>query len=324
MSALFRCFGVAVLAGLLTASPANAANLTIDTATLDAGRLKIAGGAPPGTLITIPGTAFQRTANAQGEFGFNIVYRTPNCIIVLASGPDRLSVLIDSCAPGVLNRGTWDNGVQYQAGDLVQRVGSTWYALRANKNKQPGASGTGADWRLFAQRGPVGVEGPDGPQGVQGIQGPQGVAGPPGSQGPPGEDGEEGPQGEDGQAGDSGIFAGAEIRTKTCTIVADYNDDNDFIPGASEGTGVCVVSCDLNDAAVTGWSLNLNSGGSGNAPGVVDPEYVIDEYGALYDYYGMFVVAEGVDDLIYASDVTVAIMCLPDEPSPIEPPEIGQ
>ena len=91
MSALFRCFVAAVLVGLLATSPADAANLTIETATLDAGRLKIAGGAPPGTVIKIPGTTFQRTANAQGKFGFNIVYRTPNCIIVLASGPDRLS-----------------------------------------------------------------------------------------------------------------------------------------------------------------------------------------------------------------------------------------
>jgi len=172
MSLVLRCIGAIALAWTLAASVAEAANLTIQTATLRAGRLLIVGKGPVGTLVRIQGTLFENRADAQGAFRFNVVYRTPNCIIPLVSGADTLFVLVDSCAPGVLERGNWSGSVQYYSGDLVQRAGSTWYALRANKNKLPGAVGTSLDWSLFAARGPVG---PRGPAGLPGDDGPPGA-----------------------------------------------------------------------------------------------------------------------------------------------------
>lgn len=311
MPDIARYASACALALLMVVSAGSAAELAIQTATIQSGRLLIVGQAPVGTSIAIKGTSIQTVADAQGTFRFNPVYRTPSCIIVLTSGPDSLSVLIDKCAPGILQRGNWAQAVQYFSGDLVQHAGSTWVALRDNTNKQPGLGATTADWRVFAARGPVGPAGPTGPRGLQGAQGARGLKGDDGPGGPAGDDGATGPRGFVGAAGASGIFAGAEVRTKTCDSLGDYNGY------------YCVIACDEGDAAVTGWSNNPNS--EGNAEGVDAPDlaFTDDDFGG--GFFGSFVVAEYVGDPETADDVTVAIMCLPNVASPIVPPEeIGQ
>lgn len=307
MTAMLWRVSTLALISLFAAGQAAAANLTIQTATLQSGRLLIAGTGPAGTLVTILGTSFQSRANTSGVFRFDIVYRTPSCIIPLVSGADVLSVLIDRCAPGVVNRGAWAATPQYLAGDLVQHAGSTWFAVRANKNKQPGLAATIADWRVFAARGPVGPTGPTGPRGLQGALGPRGLQGDDGPAGPPGDDGAPGPRGFTGAAGASGIFAGAVVRSKTC-------DSPDDFDGA-----YCVVACDEGDAAVTGWSDNPNS--QGNARGVDPPDFAMSDNSYGGGFLGSFVVAEYVDDTETADPVTVAIMCLPNVDSPLVPPE---
>jgi len=292
-----------------------AANLTIQTATLQSGRLVITGtAASAGTVVRINGTSFQSVANAQKQFAFNIIYRTPDCIVVLTTPTGALSVLIDRCAPGVVSRGPWISTVQYQRGDLVLRGGSTWLALRANVGKQPGAQTSSLDWQVFAARGPTGPQGFAGATGLQGAQGPRGFTG---IEGPPGEDGEDGPPGDDGPAGApgaSGIFAGATIVTKTCTDEESY----DYVD--TYNNLYCIAACPTNKAAVTGWSRNpLSEGGS---PEVENPFF---EDGTFYGvgFQNRYLVVEGISEgsVGLEEELTVAIMCLPNVDNPVPPPE---
>jgi hypothetical protein len=294
-----------------------AANLTIQTATIQSGRLIIAGtAAATGTVVKIDGTTFQAIANAQKQFAFNVAYRTPDCIIVLTSPTGALRVLIERCAPGVFSRGNWISTVQYQRGDLVSLGGWKWLALRANIGKQPGAQTSSLDWQLFASRGSAGPQGVAGPTGVQGVQGAQGVQGNQGVQGIPGPVGNPGSQGipgSPGSPGNSGIFLGATIVTKTCTLeeTYDYEDTyNDIL--------YCIAACPVDKAAVTGWSENPFS--EGGDPATRDPFFEdSDTFGEAFQ--NRFLVAEGAsDEGAGVADVTVAIMCLPNVANPIPPP----
>jgi hypothetical protein len=295
-----------------------AANLTIQTATLQSGRLIITGtAASAGTVVKIFGTGFQAVANSQKQFAFNVVFRTPDCLVVLTSPTGALSVLVDRCAPGVVPRGAWVSTVQYQRGDLVYYNGSTWFSLRANSNKAPGGQTSSLDWQLFAARGPTGPQGLAGATGPQGLQGPQGPRGFTGVQGPAGQDGDDGPPGDDGPAGAagaSGIFAGATIVTKTCTDEDSYDYEDSY-----DDVFYCIAACPENKAAVTGWSRNPFS--QGEDPGVGDPFFEDSPfvYGATFQ--DRYLVVEGVDgESAGTDDVTVAIMCLPNVDNPVPPP----
>ncbi|MGP1274366.1 MAG: hypothetical protein ACQRW7_02980 [Caulobacterales bacterium] len=48
-------------------------------------------------------------------------------------------------------KGDWNSATAYGLGEVVYRNGSSWYALRANTNKEPGSNPD--DWRLFAAKG---------------------------------------------------------------------------------------------------------------------------------------------------------------------------
>jgi hypothetical protein len=290
-----------------------AANLAIQTATLQSGRLVITGtAAAAGTVVKIQGTSFESVANAQARFSFNVVFRTPDCIVVLTSPTGALTLLIDRCAPGVRSRGPWVDTVQYQRGDLVLFSGSTWRALRANIDKQPGGQTSNLDWQVFAARGPTGpqgLRGPVGPEGDQGDPGPKGDIGP---QGPRGFKGDPGSDGDDG---DSGIFAGATIVQSVCTDEASYDYEDEY-----NDVFYCIAACPANKAAVTGWSRNPFS--EGGAPEVEDPFF---EDGTFYssEFQNRYLVVESVDgEPAGTEDVTVAIMCL-DVANPVPPPDDG-
>jgi hypothetical protein len=296
-----------------------AANLTIQTATLQSGRLVIVGTAQSaGTVVRIQGTSFQATANAQRQFSFNVVYRTPECIIPLASPTGVLSVLIDRCAPGLVMRGAWISTAKYLRGDLVLFDGSTWLARRANTGKEPGGSTSAGDWQVFAERGPTGPRGVAGATGPQGEQGPQGLRGPQGDEGPQGlkgNTGPEGPIGPQGAPGASGIFAGAVIEKKTCNTSETF----DALPFEGYGDNyACVAACDVNDAAVTGWARNPYDY---DLAEVVNPLFTDQGEGEHFEV--AVLVPSGDFDNELAPDVIAAIMCLPDEPNPIPLPDLG-
>jgi hypothetical protein len=76
--------------------------------------------------------------------------------------------------PWILDRGIWEAGKQYHAGDSVSRNGSGWIA-QCDTTAMPGdASG---DWRLQVKHGRDGKQGPPGPQGEKGSDGKDGRPG---------------------------------------------------------------------------------------------------------------------------------------------------
>src|SRR4051812_34952858 len=105
--------------------------------------------------------------------------------------------------PGFQWRGSWDPGVQYSNGDVVEHAGASYLAPEPIFGAEPAAS----PWQLMAAAGRDGAAGSAGPAGADGTTGPQGAtgpAGPTGSQGATGPAGPTGPQGATGPAGDTG------------------------------------------------------------------------------------------------------------------------
>ena len=72
--------------------------------------------------------------------------------------------------PGMLYRGIWKHGVEYERGDCVTRDGSVWHCNADKTTLQPGGQG-GNDWQLCAKRGNHGKDGAPGPQGPKGDPG---------------------------------------------------------------------------------------------------------------------------------------------------------
>lgn len=71
-------------------------------------------------------------------------------------------------------QGEWDIATDYLAGDLVEYLGSTYYApVNIAHGANPAAGGTA--WELVAQRGATGLEGDEGDVGPTGPMGPAGL-----------------------------------------------------------------------------------------------------------------------------------------------------
>jgi collagen type VII alpha len=108
---------------------------------------------------------------------------------------------ISGTGGGIAYLGTYDAGVSYGVGDVVQSGGSSWVSLVAgNVGSAPGSSGL--TWGMLAAagaQGPVGAVGPTGPIGLS-VPGPAGPAGPVGPQGVAGAAGAVGPQGPMGES----------------------------------------------------------------------------------------------------------------------------
>jgi len=262
----------------IIARAASGANLIIQKANLEGGRLVIVGVATAGTTVRIQGSPFSQSVAAGRRFHFNVLFRTPDCQIVLVSDTGALPVLVSNCGPGVNPRGQWSSTSMYQIGDLVQFGGSSWVALRRNQNKRPDLNSSGEDeWRVFAARGfpgrmgPPGPRGPSGPRGPKGDDGARGPAGPVGSAGPQGVQGPAGPQGPPGPAGQSGAFAGAHLVSNISCDVS------------------CRAACPNGEVAITGWRQNSTS------LKVVHPEFDGDQWAVNS----------------YSDTVGVAVLCSP-------------
>lgn len=80
--------------------------------------------------------------------------------------------------PVQIYRGVYqDDGMGYEAGDVVTFGGSQWVAKRDTSAK-PEEHGADRDWQLAVKRGRDGKTGPEGPKGPEGARGPQGPQGP--------------------------------------------------------------------------------------------------------------------------------------------------
>lgn len=199
------------LLALLPAVPAlaaervvgSASGLTIGSASISGGRLKVTGATlMPGTLVRLKGTSHNVMSGEEGAFGFDLSERPDNCRATVTAAGEEVAVLIANCAPGLRARGAWAPTRKYARNDLVAHLGSTWRAKRANVAKNPPASSS--YWELVAASGIDGADGPPGPAGAKGDQGEPGLQGPAGEQGPAGPQGEPGPQGVPGAKGNTG------------------------------------------------------------------------------------------------------------------------
>jgi hypothetical protein len=211
----FSCTLAALaLAALLSIgdNAAEAADVTVTSAKVQAGKLLITGTTPTaGMKVRLDGqtaAAFTVTSNASKAFTFNIVYHPGDCIVALQKFTPPLTLgtptnaVVADCGPrGIVPRGLWSAATPYLTNDLVTAGGSSWRAKRNNTNKLPAT--ISPDWEKFVAKGdtgsagpggPVGANGPPGAQG-QGIQGPQGNLGPVGPQGPEGQQGVQGTTG---------------------------------------------------------------------------------------------------------------------------------
>jgi hypothetical protein len=233
----------APFASLLLIPPAAAGDpgLSIDVATIAAGKLVITGSASgPGVVVKIRGTNLKATADALSKFSFNVGYRTSDCEVWLQTSTGRLRVLVSNCGPGSLPRGAWSSTATYSRGDLAVYGDVTYQAQRLNRHKQPDISA--ADWLTFA--GPdVGPQGDPGPQGPKGDPGEKGDKGDIGDVGPQGAQGEQGPQGPKGDTGDPG----PQGATGSQGPPGPPGD-----PGGLPGVRLVVHYCDDTG----GWTLN--------------------------------------------------------------------
>jgi hypothetical protein len=157
----------------------------------------------PGDIVSHAGADWRATAASRGL--------PPGA----AAGADRWQMLVpagEAAAAGEAaglwtHRGGWSAAETYAEGDVVERLGSSWLALRASTGRDPARSRNVRFWTLVAARGDDGAAGPQGPAGPEGPEGPagaDGAAGPEGPQGPQGPQGAQGPEGAPGQRGPQG------------------------------------------------------------------------------------------------------------------------
>ncbi len=166
----------------LAATTATAADITVKSAKIAAGKLVITGTTTtPNTRVRLDGQSsadFNVRSNGDRTFRFSLAYHPGDCIVTLekmtASGAPGASedLVVADCGPsGISPRGAWSAAAPYGANDLVTHQGSSWLAKRRNVNRQPAE---GSDWELFAAKGETG---PEGPAGEAGPTGPAGVNG---------------------------------------------------------------------------------------------------------------------------------------------------
>jgi hypothetical protein len=172
--------------------------------------------------------------------------------------------------------GAWENGIDYNTGDVVEFNGSSYYApVGIFSSYSPPENG----WVLVASKGDTGSDGadgatgPEGPQGPQGLngldglngadgadgdEGPQGPEGPQGLQGPEGPEGPEGPAGEngldglDGADGETGVVISESAPLSTEVLWLD-SDAVAEVPVPTGGTTGQVLAKSSNDDYDTEW-----------------------------------------------------------------------
>jgi hypothetical protein len=110
--------------------------------------------------------------------------------------------------------GAWADGIDYDAGDVVEFGGSSYYAPTGIfSSYSPPDNG----WLLVSSKGDAGEPGPAGADGTNGIDGQDGDQGP---------EGPAGPQGEQGIQGESGLLTVSsplvyEVETKSLSLDED-------------------------------------------------------------------------------------------------------
>ncbi len=137
---------------LAFAATAGAADITVTSAKIQAGKLVVTGKTAARARVRLDGqAAHTATANAKGKFKFDLVYLPSDCVVTLETNQGASTeAVVGNCAQGISPRGEWSAAASYSGNDLVTHDGSSWLARRANANATPG---DGGDWQLFAAGG---------------------------------------------------------------------------------------------------------------------------------------------------------------------------
>jgi hypothetical protein len=141
---------VAVGAGLLATSAADAATVTVTDAIVRNGTLTVSGKTPQANQKVTLDDQFTTKSNGQREFTFALSdYLPPDCIVDVKADGAIGSGVVANCGPrGVSPRGAWKRGNDYLADDLVTFAGSSWRAKVANSGRRPDTHPQ--QWELFA------------------------------------------------------------------------------------------------------------------------------------------------------------------------------
>jgi hypothetical protein len=112
--------------------------------------------------------------------------------------------------------GAWADGIDYDAGDVVEFNGSSYYAPTGIfSSYSPPNNG----WLLVSSKGDAGEPGVAGADGINGADGAQGPAGADGTNGIDGQDGAQGPEGPAGPQGEQGIQGESGLLTVASPLV---------------------------------------------------------------------------------------------------------
>lgn len=96
LAGLGIALGTALQAGAAITSPL----LTVETATVEAGRTVISGKtAVPGATVSIAGTDFAVKSDIRRTFRFSLAWLPPTCIASLAIGAQTHPAVVANCAP---------------------------------------------------------------------------------------------------------------------------------------------------------------------------------------------------------------------------------
>ena len=174
-----------------------------------------------------------------------------------SQGDDQISWALGEPGPGGASgmsfAGSWQSGVNYMEGIIVEHDGSSYVSI--SEDSQGIEPPNQAAWQLIALRGADGVDGQDGEQGPQGEPGEDGTDGQDGDPGPRGLTGEQGPFGLDGEGfewrGDFDSSASYEVNDVV------HHEGSAWIAVADNPTG--------SPDGTSGWELFAAGGEDGDS-----------------------------------------------------------
>ena len=170
-------FAAIAIFAIKGAGDGHAADLTVTSAKIEAGRLVITGTTASSRMrVRLDGQTaapFNVMSSLQRTFAFSLVYHPGDCVVALQKltppstlGPAVRAVVADCGPRGLLPRGTWNGTIAYAVDDIVVLDGSSWRAKVSNSNRRPPNV---SYWEQFTAKGAQGDAGQPGPGGPPGA-----------------------------------------------------------------------------------------------------------------------------------------------------------
>jgi hypothetical protein len=205
-------------------------------------------------------------------------------------GDDQIGWALGEQAPGgglgVSFAGSWQSGISYMEGVIVEHNGSSYVSV--SEDSQGVEPPNSSYWQLIALRGSDGADGSDGMDGAEGERGPRGFDGADGTDGVDGQRGLTGLQGPPGLDGEGfiwqGEFAGGSEYQRNDVVQHEgsawiaVTDDPSGIPDDSTDWELLVQGAEHadNDNGNDGGNENGNGNGETGNGGSIDIIHVQD------------------------------------------------